>query len=196
MKTIKKGSLALIVVAVLLLAVFLQGCSGGGSPKEGTEEPGQEAKEPVMLRAVSGASGGLWQIYGTAWAQIVEKYNENIKIQVEAVGGGYANIVSVNEDPTCLGMTQNAAAYEGVRGLNWARARNTKTSEPCSRFIRAACISASGKSGIKIVKDFEGKVVSVGQAGGTDTNVKGLFGMLGLNRKSLLTRTFLIWYRP
>jgi TRAP transporter TAXI family solute receptor len=191
MKTIKKGSLALIVVAVLLLAVFLQGCSGGGSPKEGTEEPGQEAKEPVMLRAVSGASGGLWQIYGTAWAQIVEKYNENIKIQVEAVGGGYANIVSVNEDPNCLGMTQNAAAYEGVRGLNWAQGKkyeNIRALFPV--YPSSLHFWASGKSGIKIVKDFEGKVVSVGPAGGTDTNVKGLFGMLGVEPKEFINQNF------
>lgn len=122
MKIMKKRSVALLIVGLLIMTVFLPGCSSSSSG-EGTKEPEQKAAEPVMLRAVSGASGGLWQIYGTAWAKIVEKYNENIKIQVEAVGGGYANIVSVNEDPTCLGMTQNAAAYEGVRGLNWAQGK-------------------------------------------------------------------------
>ncbi|MBA1333737.1 MAG: hypothetical protein HPY66_0130 [Firmicutes bacterium] len=189
MKLMKKRSVTLLLVTLMLMTAFLQGCSS--SPEDSAGEQKPEATEPVMLRAVSGASGGLWQIYGTTWGKIVEDYTDNIQIQVEAVGGGYANIASVNEDPNCLGMTQNAAAYEGARGLNWAQGKKYENIRGLFPVYPSSLhFWASEKSGIKTIEDFEGKVVSVGPAGGTDTNVKQLFELLGVKPKEFVNQNF------
>lgn len=190
MKFMKKRSVTLLLVVLMIMTAFLQGCSSSSKDGAGEQKP-EAGSGPVMLRAVSGASGGLWQIYGTAWGKIVEDYTDNIQIQVEAVGGGYANVASVNEDPNCLGMTQNAAAYEGARGLNWAKGKKYEDIRGLFPVYPSSLhFWASEKSGIKTIGDFEGKVISVGPAGGTDTNVKQLFELLGVKPKQFINQNF------
>jgi TRAP transporter TAXI family solute receptor len=194
MKFMKKRSVTLLLVVLMIMTAFLQGCSSAPEVTTGEQKP-EESKpevksEPVMLRAVSGASGGLWQIYGTTWGKIVEDYTD-IQVQVEAVGGGYANVASVNEDPNCLGMTQNAAAYEGARGLNWAKDKKYEDIRGLFPVYPSSLhFWASEKSGIKTIADFEGKVISVGPAGGTDTNVKQLFELLGVKPREFINQNF------
>lgn len=196
---ITRNGLRLGIAAALLvfsLSLLSAGC-GGAAPKQ-EQKPAEEPKQaapaegPVMLRISSGTQGGLWQVYCTAWGNLLQQKIPNLKVQVESSGGGISNLVAVNDDKQVLGLTQNAVAYEGWNGLSWAKGKQYQNAR--SLFAVYPSIShffAPEKTGIKTIYDLTGKVVSLGPAGGgIDVTARQLFEVLGVKPRQIINQNF------
>lgn len=186
-----------VLVLGMVFLFLMAGCAQPAAEQKAAgkpEEPVKESapKEVTMIRISSGTTGGLWQTYCTAWGKILEKYVPGLQVQVESSGGGVSNFIAVNEDKNCLGLTQNAVTYEGWHGLAWAKGKEYRNAR--SLFAVYPSIShfwAPKKTGIKTIYDLEGKVVSLGPAGGgIDILARQLFEVLGIKPRQIVNQNF------
>lgn len=123
---------------------------------------------PRSLVIGSASIGGTYYVYGSGWAQIIEKVT-SIPTSVEVTGGPNHNMMLVNKGDLDLGMVTMGPAFEAWNGLeNWTN--GVKHREVRGIFPMYNTYSqwwATENSGIKSLADLEGKRVGVGPQGGT-----------------------------
>jgi uncharacterized protein len=129
----------------------------------------QERKNWPTRGVTLGAApvGGVYYIWSGGPAKIL---NEKLKIptSVESTGGPVHNTQLVNIKELHFGMVTSAPAYEGWHGLGWAKGKkhqNIRVIFPM--YTTYFHMYALKKSGIKGVKDLNGKTVGTGPIGGT-----------------------------
>lgn len=123
---------------------------------------------PRTLVIGSASIGGTYYVYGSGWAQIIEKVT-GIPTSVEVTGGPNHNMMLTNKGDLDLGMVTMGPAFEAWNGLeNWTN--GVKHREVRAIFPMYNTYSqwwATEASGIKTLADLEGKRVGVGPQGGT-----------------------------
>lgn len=190
---------ASVMLAVVIVASLLVGCSGKKEEaKPAAEKPSGQASggakpdQGIAIRIASGTAGGLYQVYCTAWAQILQKAVPGLKAQVESSGGGGSNVVLVNDGKDVIGITSSGVAWEGFHGLEWAKGKkydSIRTLLPVYPSITA--VYAPAKTGIKTLKDIEGKRLTLGPAGGgIDVLGRQMLDVLGIKPKSIVNMNF------
>jgi len=129
----------------------------------------QEKKAWPLKGVTIGAApvGGVYYVWAGGPAKIlVEKLG--LPASVESTGGPVHNTQLVNAKELHFGMVTAAPVYEGWHGLGWAKGRkhqNVRVVFPM--YTTYFHMYALKKTGIKSIKDLNGKSVGTGPVGGT-----------------------------
>lgn len=119
-----------------------------------------------MISIATGSSGGSYYMVGTALAEVIQKYDENLICSSETTGGTSENIALVSSNETTFGMGMSddiAAAYNGKRDYEGYPADNLRAI--CAGQSAAFQIIVLASSDIYDITDLKGKNVSLGPAG-------------------------------
>lgn len=173
-----KKSIAIFMVLAMLLTLLAcstkpatSTSSANTAPKEGTSATAEpkaetEAKKKYMISLGSGANGGTFYILGSGIGSLVEKYNDNITVAVEATGASVENtklIGSKQVDLVLSNPSEVANALAGIRDYEGMAMNNLRmiAAGPimqCHLIVRA-------DSNIKSLEDLVNKRVSTGPGG-------------------------------
>ncbi|HOH27806.1 MAG: TAXI family TRAP transporter solute-binding subunit [Syntrophorhabdus sp.] len=143
---------------VLCLPVFIS-----------TTGTAQTKKDWPTKGATIGAApiGGVYYVWAGGPAKVLgEKLG--IPASVESTGGPVHNVQLVNAKELHFGMVTAAPAYEGWNGTGWAKGKkyqNIRAIFPM--YTTYFQMYVMKKSGIKSIKDFNGKSIGTGPVGGT-----------------------------
>lgn len=111
--------------------------------------------------------GGVYYIWAGGPAKVLGE-KVGIPASVESTGGPVHNVQLVNAKELHFGMVTAAPAYEGWTGAGWAKGKkyqNIRAIFPM--YTTYFQMYALKKSGIKSIKDLNGKSVGTGPIGGT-----------------------------
>lgn len=144
-------------------------------PAETPNGAGPRPGWPKQMTMGSASIGGVYFVWGGGWAKVISE-KIGIPTNVEVTGGPVHNIQLVSAKQPDLGMVTNAPAWEGWHGKGWAKGqtyRDIRALFPMySSGVHWYALEASG---IKTMKDFQGKSVGVGPVGGTPGTYLPLF---------------------
>jgi len=155
----KKCVMALVLVFVLSLVV---GCQGGNTESSPSKEP---AKQTEIIIGTAG-SGGTWYVMGSGIANLVSKYNPDIKMTSSSTHGTVENMRLVGEKRIDVGMTQPPAdnyAFNGIELFDGKPEPNLRFM--CGGHYSIGQIAVPVESDIKSIADLKGRKVAIGVPG-------------------------------
>ncbi|PIQ10178.1 MAG: C4-dicarboxylate ABC transporter substrate-binding protein [Ignavibacteriales bacterium CG18_big_fil_WC_8_21_14_2_50_31_20] len=158
MKKIKSIMLSLIVVALILpMDLFSQVYKFSGGP-----------------------SGGTYQYFASAISTIAKK--NDIRVLAASSGGSVENIRTCNNGKSSFGVAYSGNVYDALNGrLNQDSNKYLDVRVVGFFYGAPGQLIVKKNSGIKSLKDLEGKRVGVGNAGsGAAANAELMFKYLGL----------------
>jgi len=111
--------------------------------------------------------GGVYYIWAGGPAKVLgEKLG--VPASVESTGGPVHNVQLVNTKELHFGMVTAAPAYEGWTGTGWAKGKKYQDIRAIfPMYTTYFQMYVTKKSGIKSIKDLNGKSVGTGPVGGT-----------------------------
>ncbi len=129
----------------------------------------QEKKGWPLKGVTIGAApvGGVYYVWAGGPAKILTE-KMGIPASVESTGGPVHNTQLVDKNELHFGMVTAAPVYEGWTGTGWAKGKkhqNVRVVFPM--YTTYFHMYALKKSGIKSIKDLDGKIVGTGPVGGT-----------------------------
>jgi TRAP transporter TAXI family solute receptor len=141
----------------------------------------------VRLNFGTASIGGVSYVFGSSLAQVLNTHVENLEISTEVTGGPVPNIGLVSTGQMDLGHVTDSVAYEGFRGIEWAKKsgafdniRALFATYPSA--YQAFCID--GVAGIQKHADLDGKRIGFGPSGSSgDVVGHAIFGVLGIKPK-------------
>jgi hypothetical protein len=143
----------------------------------------QKANWPKTLTLGTASVGGTYFVYGQVWASLV---NEKVGTQIstQQTQGPNQNIILTDSRQIDLGMTTMGVALQAWEGKgDWTKGkqyRNIRATFPM--YDTPFHFVALKKSGIKAVKDLDGKRAGIGPRAGTcGTYFPLMFKALGVN---------------
>ena len=153
---------------------------------------GCKARKASFVTIGTGGVTGIYYPTGGAISQMVnKKFDEyGIKATVESTSGSVFNINAVMNGDLEFGVVQSDRQYQAYHGLvEWSQAgRQTNLRAVFSVHPESITLIASGKSGIREVKDLKGKKINLGNPGsGQLQNSKDVLTAVGLTEKDLST---------
>lgn len=119
---------------------------------------------PTSVSIASGTSGGAFYMVGAALAQVIQKYTP-ISANSEATGGTSENIRLISTEETDIGMAMADDLVYATKGERGYRKPHENLRVIMSGQTNTFHIITKADSGIKTLKDFKGKNVSVGPKG-------------------------------
>lgn len=130
---------------------------------------GQEKKGWPLKGVTIGAApvGGVYYVWAGGPAKVLTE-KMGIPASIESTGGPVHNTQLVENKDLHFGMITAAPAYEGWTGTGWAKGKkhqNIRVIFPM--YTTYFHMYALKKSGIKSIKDLDGKIVGTGPVGGT-----------------------------
>lgn len=163
------------VVGVVALALVL--CVAGAG----------EAQTKKKLSMGTGTIGGLYYIFGGAWAKALNEAVPDVEITAESTPGSVANAQLIQAGKMAIGFTQATAAYESYNGLGWTKGtKHDKLRALVALYPAALTVYTLESRNIRSLKDLNGKDVSLGPAGaGVDQFGRNLFEVLGIKPKRI-----------
>lgn len=189
-----------LIIILALLATSLIGCSAqqnstdvNQTPEtpETTETPetpetpaAPEKPEPMTLVAGSASTGGSNYLLMAGWGEMINKYTDH-KIVTEATGGPASNIELIGNGDAQIGVVAMSIALPAYNGTGWAEGKDFSMLRSMFGVHDALMdgVTLPGK-GIESIYDLNGKMVSVGPAGGTPAlAVPDILGYYGVNPK-------------
>ena len=151
---------------------------------------GCKARKASFVTIGTGGVTGIYYPTGGAISQMVnKKFDEyGIKATVESTSGSVFNINAVMNGDLEFGVVQSDRQYQAYHGLvEWSQAgRQTNLRAVFSVHPESITLIASGKSGIREVKDLKGKKINLGNPGsGQLQNSKDVLTAVGLTEEDL-----------
>ncbi|MCB0731261.1 MAG: TAXI family TRAP transporter solute-binding subunit [Ignavibacteriae bacterium] len=127
-----------------------------------------------------GPSGGTFQYYASAISTIAKK--NKVKVLASASGGSIENIRTVNSGKSSFGVVYSGNTFDAHNGLLKDDTKKYSDVMAVAYFYGApGQMIVKAKSGIKTLKQLEGKRVGVGNAGsGAAANAELMLRYLGL----------------
>jgi TRAP transporter TAXI family solute receptor len=167
------------LLAVAVAAAALAGCGSGASSGVPTKKV-----KPNQLIAGSASQGGANYLIMSGWGDLMGKKG-GTTVRVEATGGPRSNMELMGAGEAHVGVLSSIVAKEGYQGVGWA---NGKKVDNVRGMFGLNDLYMDGialaKSGIKNIRDLEGKTVSFGSAGGTPKiMVSRVLEILGVKAK-------------
>ncbi|MGD9818099.1 MAG: TAXI family TRAP transporter solute-binding subunit [Desulfomonilaceae bacterium] len=143
--------LAIIAICVFCSPVFAQ----------------SKANWPKSVTIGAAPIGGTYFVWAGGFAKLL---NDKMGIpgNVESTGGPVHNVQLIESNSLDFGMITNAPAAEGWSGDGWAKGKKYQNQRAIlPLYTTYFQMYSLASSGIKSIKDFEGKSVGVGPIGGT-----------------------------
>jgi hypothetical protein len=187
----KKHIKVIILPLLLSLILVLPACGNSGtSDNSGGTDSSSKQDWPKGISISSAPLGGTFQVYATAWGDVISK-KLGIATNVEATAGPISNIQLVDRGDSDVGMVTMGPAYEAYNGIGWAdkKYENIRTIFPMYVSYLHWFVSPSANAGS--VYDLGGKIVGTGAKGGTpDYYGQRLFKDLGINVSRIVNGSF------
>lgn len=139
------------------------------------------ADQQVNVSIASGTSGGAFYMVGAAIAQVIQKYTP-INANSEATGGTSENIRLVSSEETDIGMAMADDLIYAAKGERGYRKPAENLRVLMSGQTNTFHIITKADSGIKTLKDFKDKNVSLGPKGAPFFGPDLLKAVAGLER--------------
>ena len=122
----------------------------------------------------SAGQGGTWFVIGSGIANLVSKYNKDIKMTSSSTRGSIENLRLVHSKRIDIAMTQPPADYWAVKGEELYKGKPL----PDLRFICGGHLSVqhtvvAADSPIKTLQDLKGKSVAIGVPGSGTRHICG-----------------------
>ncbi|WP_297518995.1 TAXI family TRAP transporter solute-binding subunit [Thermococcus sp.] len=161
------------LIAVLLFAVVMAGCTSSGGGGTGTSSSTSSATESYSLTIYTGGTSGVYYPLGSAYANILNQYSAKeagIKINAKAVtsGASVSNAKAIGDGDAQAAIMQNDVAYYAYNGV----VLDAFKGKPVKKLRGIAALYPEtiqfvvrADSNIKTLQDLKGKKVAVGAAG-------------------------------
>jgi len=146
-----------------------------------------EAQTKRKLSMGTGTIGGLYYIFGGAWAKALNEAVPEVEITAESTPGSVANAQMIQAGKMAIGFSQATAAYESYTGIGWAKGtRHDKLRALVALYPAVLTVYTLESRNIRTLQDLNGKDVSLGPAGaGVDQFGRNLFEVLGIKPKRI-----------
>jgi TRAP transporter TAXI family solute receptor len=146
-----------------------------------------EAQTKSKLSMGTATIGGLYYIFGGAWAKALNEAVPDVDITAESTPGSVANSQMIQAGKIAIGFSQATAAYEAYNGIGWTKGtRYDKIRALVALYPAALTIYTLDSRNIRSLKDLNDKNVSLGPAGaGVDQFGRNLFEVLGIKPKRI-----------
>jgi TRAP transporter TAXI family solute receptor len=156
-----------IVLAVFLLSVFSVSAF---------------AAEPLKLTMGTGGAAGTYYPYGGAICQVLGDKTGLVSITAQATGAAIENIRLLELGDIDLALVQNDSAHYAYNGIeNFEGQKITSFTAIARLYPEVIHVVTGADSGIKSIKDFKGKKISVGAPGsGIESNSRQILSVLGI----------------
>lgn len=136
--------------------------------------------------------GGTFYTWAGPWSRIVNEAMGGYSLNVEVTGGPVHNVKLVHTNDLEYGLCSMPAAYDGYKGLDWAKGtkyNNIRTLFPM--YPSFATFWALEKTGIKDIRDLNGKIFAPGPKGGTPDNYyRQMLALLGIKPNKIVNSGF------
>lgn len=173
----KKKNL-MYIIACLVLTLFVATACGKAENKAQTG--GNDKKEKTSF-SIGGASlGGTYYAMAGEWSKVISQ-KLGKEIAVEATGGTNQNIQLVHQGTLDFALATSGTADDGYKGTGWATTKNDNIRGLIPINPLYFQFWTSGKSGIKTLKNLDGKRVNLSSAGsGADIYGRAIFKILNI----------------
>jgi TRAP transporter TAXI family solute receptor len=154
----KKGLILLLTALAFLTPIF------GGGAKDTAQEPVSVSKYSVA----GGSVGGNFYLMGGGVAQTLNNHiGKDFLFTAETTGGSTANITMLQSGEAEVGIVMTSALFEAVRGeAKWTNGvKHTKLRGAVPLYPSYFTLVTLKDSGIKNIKDLNGKRVGLGSKG-------------------------------
>ncbi len=163
----------LITVLALILAVSMVFVACG-QQEAGTQK--------YSFSMATGGTTGTYYPLGTAIAQVITEYVDNVSVEARSTGASVANINLLKDGQADMAFVQNDIAYYAYNGVEVFQGKKVDNiAGMMALYPEHIQIVTLADSGINSVADLKGKRVAVGAAGsGVEANAKQILEVYGL----------------
>lgn len=159
-----------VLVIVLAVSLALVGCGQ------------QEAGKSYSFSMATGGTTGTYYPLGTAIANVITEYVDNVTVEARSTGASVANINLLKDGQADLAFVQNDIAYYAYNGVQVFEGEKIENIRGMMALYpeHIQIVTLAG-SGINSVADLAGKRVAVGAPGsGVEANAKQILEVYGL----------------
>ena len=164
--------LSLGTLTVFLLSGFQQTAAAAGVDK---------SNWPKRVTYAGSAQGGTQYLWGAAAAKVLNE-KLGVSLNVEVTTGPSANVQLINRKESEFGAANVPVVWEGYNGIAWAKGNaQTNVRSMVPQYPAYLHWFALAKSGLKTIRDFNGKIVNHSGATSSPALYGGrLFEFLGI----------------
>jgi len=143
------------LLAAAVLTAVVAGCGGGG----GESDP--SGREPERLVVTTGGEGGIYFVYGAAFAKVISAHLPGFRASAQGSTGAVENLRRLGDGKADIALTLGDTALDAVEGRD-------EFDQPVPLAALAQIyrsyvhVVAAKDSGIRALSDLKGKRVSVG----------------------------------
>jgi TRAP transporter TAXI family solute receptor len=168
------------LLAAAVLTAVVAGCGGGGSEPSG--------RAPERLVVTTGGEGGIYFVYGAAFAKVISAHLPGFRASAEGSTGAVENLMRLRDGQADIALTLGDTALDAVEGRE-----AFDTPVPLAALAQiyrsyVHVIAAEG-SGIRTLSDLKGKRVSVGSPdSGTEVVAERVLRLARINSRTGIKR--------
>jgi uncharacterized protein len=172
------------LLAAAVLTAVVAGCGGGGDG--GADEP--DGRAPERLVVTTGGEGGIYFVYGAAFAKVVSAHLPGFRATAEGSTGAVENLMRLRDGQADIALTLGDTALDAVEGRE-----AFDTPVPLAALAQiyrsyVQVVAAEG-SGIRSLSDLKGKRVSVGSPeSGTQVVADRVLKLARVNARNQIKR--------
>lgn len=160
----------LAIVLSLMIVFSLTACSGKNEVGEPTKDNNNVSapSSPKKYTIGGGSIGGVFYIVAGGISTLINKHlPEYFMCTVENTGGGSANLRLIQSGDLELGIAMTSSLYEAYEGkAEWTGgAKHEKIRTVLALYPSWLTVYTKANSGIKTMKDLNGKIVGLGTKG-------------------------------
>ena len=181
----------LVILAAMALLLAQRGAAPATSPTtptpspvtSPTPSPTTPPPSPYELKIFTGGTGGVYYPLGTKLADMLNKYSAGrIKATASTSGASVANARALDAGDANLVFIQNDIAFYAYKGIYMFEGSRVEVIRGVAvLYPEIIQIVVRADSGIRSLKDLEGKIVAVGAAGsGTAVEAEIILRVAGL----------------
>jgi len=170
-------------LALAVVTAVAAGCGGGGGG--GSE---REDRSPERLRVSTGGQGGIYFVYGAAFATVISRHLQGYRATAQESTGAVQNLLRLRDGKADIALTLGDTALDAVEGRE-AFKRPVRLAALAQIYRSYVQVVAAQGSGIRSLKDLEGKRVSVGSPdSGTEVIAERVLELARIDSRSGIRR--------
>lgn len=162
---------------IILVLLSLSACGGKAEDKKSGNQ-----QQSIVIG--TGGAGGLFNLVGTGMADVISKYNPDIKTSAQGTAASVENVRLTNAKKVDISLASSDSVFFGYKGEREFKQTNPDIRALMGTYCMAVHILARKDSGIKTLQDLKGKKIAVGAPGGAPDAVSKVIldGYLGFKR--------------
>jgi TRAP transporter TAXI family solute receptor len=150
----KRGGMTMLQRGIVAMVGLILGLIGGSTVYGATQ-----------FNWAAAGVGGAYYPLSIAIGKVIEKHVPEVKITIETTGGGVENARLVGAGDNDLGMANSNFNYFALKGMDPYK-KAYKLYSAGYLYAASLHIIVPAHSPIKSIKDFKGKKIAIGPAGG------------------------------